>query len=113
VDDDFDIRDTFQEILESAGYTVALAENGKRALEYLKASADPPCLILLDIMMPVMDGWQFRDEQVKHPELAEIPVVVVTADNQAEQKGRAMAAAAAMRKPVGLRELLDTVANYC
>jgi CheY-like chemotaxis protein len=70
-----------------------------------------PCVILLDLMMPVMDGWQFRREQVRSPELAEIPVIVVSAagrDRIAE-----IDADAYLTKPVDLEQLLERVSHYC
>ena len=78
VDDDADIRDSVAEVLEDAGYRVQQAANGREALDYLQASAYP-CIILLDLMMPVMDGPQFRAAQQSKPTLAGIPVVVISA----------------------------------
>src|SRR5205814_8831977 len=80
VDDDPDIRDSLREVLEDEGYDVSCVGNGREALDHLKAASPRPCVILLDLMMPVMDGWQFRREQKKlEPELANIPLVVITA----------------------------------
>jgi CheY-like chemotaxis protein len=79
VDDDPDIREALRDVLEDEGFAVVEAENGKDALDYL-AGADPaPCLVLLDLMMPVMDGMQFLAERTGDRRLAEIPVTVVTA----------------------------------
>src|SRR6476619_7846857 len=78
VDDDSDIRDSLREVLEDEGYTVACVGNGREALEYLHR-APRPRVILRDLMMPVMDGWQFRREQKQDADIANIPLVVITA----------------------------------
>jgi CheY-like chemotaxis protein len=70
--------------LELEGFDVHTAANGRQALDSLKAG-DPASVILLDLMMPVMDGWQFRRAQSKDPALSHIPVVVVTAAGRAEK----------------------------
>jgi CheY-like chemotaxis protein len=96
--------------LELEGYQVEVAANGRQALERLIAGMQP-CVILLDLMMPVMDGWQFRREQVRSPELAEIPVIVVSAagrDRIAEIDANAY-----LTKPVDLEQLLERVSHYC
>src|SRR5262245_34872901 len=92
VDDDYDIRATLHEILSDEGYDVASSANGFEALQALR-SGTAPCLILLDLMMPVMDGWQFRAQQLSDPTLASIPVVVLSADAGVAQKSRALNAA--------------------
>ena len=112
VEDDLDIREALSQVLEFEGYPVATAVNGEEALKYL-ANSEPPGLILLDLMMPVMDGWQFRLEQKKHPEWSQIPVVIVSADGQVGQKAASIGASGYLKKPVELDTLLDTVAQYC
>lgn len=112
VDDDFNIRDAFREILEDEGYRVASASNGRVALEQLRGG-HRPCVILLDLMMPVMDGWQFRAEQQRDPKLAEIPVVVVSADTQVQQKATALQASGYLQKPIEMDTLLATISHYC
>lgn len=111
VEDDFDIRDTLAQILEAEGYDVAGAANGAEALDVL-ARQTPPALILLDLMMPVMNGWQFRAEQLKDPELASIPVVIISADSGVGQKAQAIGAADSLKKPVPLETLLSVVSRY-
>lgn len=111
VEDDFDIRDTLAQILEAEGYAVSGAANGAEALQVL-ANESAPALILLDLMMPVMNGWQFRTEQLKDPALAEIPVVVISADAGVGQKAAAIGAADSLKKPVPLETLLDVVSRY-
>jgi CheY-like chemotaxis protein len=110
VDDDQDIRDTLTELLEDEGYTIVRASHGREALAALQAEPRPS-LILLDLMMPVMDGWQFRAEQRKNPEIAGIPVVVISATGK-DDKVAALGAAQLLRKPIRLEELLDAVQRH-
>ena len=96
-------------MLESSGYAAALAENGKAALELL-VSADPmPDLILLDLMMPVMDGWQFRELQRERPALRDIPVVIISAGGRVEEKAENLTAAGWLRKPITIPVLLREI----
>lgn len=107
VDDDTDLRETLGQILEDVGYRIALVGNGQEALDYLRAES-APSLILLDLMMPVMDGWQFRAEQRRDERLREIPVVIVSASgNWHEQEERLEAEC--IRKPVDFDRLLATI----
>jgi CheY-like chemotaxis protein len=111
VDDDADIRESIGGALEDEGYRVAGASNGKEALRLLKAASPRPGLILLDMMMPEMDGWAFRAEQRKDPELAGIPVLVFTAYGSPKDVARQLQAAGFVRKPLRLEELLSSVAR--
>ena len=110
VDDDPDIRDSLREVLEDEGYEVATVGNGREALDYLKQASPRPCVILLDLMMPVMDGWQFRREQKLHPEIAEIPLVVITATGK---RPVLIDAAELVMKPLDLTRLFQSVERYC
>lgn len=112
VEDDVDIRAVIRIALEAEGYTVATVGNGREALEYLRGVGIPR-LILLDLMMPVMDGWQFRAVQQADPAWAGIPVVVVSADGRASQKADALGAAGGLGKPIDLDLLLDVVSRHC
>jgi CheY-like chemotaxis protein len=112
VDDDRDIRDTLIETLEDHGYRAAGAANGVEALTVLRTSAAPPCLILLDLMMPVMDGQGFREEQLKNPTWADIPVVVISAYSDVEAQARTLSVEY-MRKPLAIRPLIDVVRRHC
>ncbi len=110
VDDDDDIRETITIVLEDEGYSVASAANGEEALAYLRAGTTSlPQLILLDLMMPVMDGIEFRAEQQKDPRLAAIPVVVITASGNATARAKTMRANAMIQKPIALDTLLATI----
>jgi CheY-like chemotaxis protein len=112
VDDDYDIRDTLRDILSDEGVTTAFAGDGIEALAYLRAHAAPR-LILLDLMMPRCDGPTFRAEQRKDPALADIPVVVLSADSKIVEKSRALEASGFLRKPVNVDQLTGVVAKYC
>jgi CheY-like chemotaxis protein len=103
VDDDPDIRFELTAGLRDIGCEVVCASNGEQALEYLRSGAPLPGLILLDLMMPIMDGNEFRDHQRNDPLLATIPVVVVTAGRDPAR----LPAAAVVRKPFRM----DTVAR--
>jgi CheY-like chemotaxis protein len=112
VEDDFDVRDALADTLRLEGYTVDCAGDGQEALEHLRRSATRPGLILLDLMMPRMSGSEFRAAQRADPELASIPVVVLSADSQMAEKATRLAAAGALRKPIDLDDLLDVVKKF-
>src|SRR5882724_6348202 len=90
VEDETDIRFIVTEILADEGYAVAGVANGLEALTYLRQHDDQPCLILLDLGMPVMSGWEFRAEQQRDPALATIPVIVMSALPGLDQKAAAL-----------------------
>ena len=113
VEDDLDVRETTTEILQDAGYRVIPAAHGEEALVYLRQTRELPGLILLDLMMPIMDGWQFRAEQEKDARLAEIPVVVMSAVAAGQEKARPIRPAAYLPKPVELDDLLEVAARFC
>ena len=108
VDDDEGIREAMVSILQVMGYSVASANNGKEALDYLRNAATPD-LIISDLAMPIMDGRQFRREQVKEPRLAKIPVIVVSAlSDQTDIDANEI-----FIKPVEVEILLAAVDRYC
>lgn len=109
VEDDPDIRDAIVEILQDEGYDVSAAADGRQALDLLASPTPLPDIILLDLMMPVMNGFQFREEQLKKPELARLPVLIVTADANALAKAEALQAAGFIKKPLQIETLLDTI----
>jgi CheY-like chemotaxis protein len=113
VDDDLAIREALIMALEDEGYQVAGAANGRDALDYLRQSPQMPQLILLDLMMPIMSGWDFRAEQEQDPSLAPIPVVVLSADRSIQAKAASVNADGYLQKPVDIVVLLDTVNQYC
>jgi CheY-like chemotaxis protein len=108
VEDDEDAREAMVALLQMKGYDVAGAGNGREALDYLD-QAPPPDLIILDLWMPVMDGWQFRSAQIRNPRLAHIPVIVVTAlSDRADVDANEV-----IIKPVDVDHLLTKVDQYC
>ena len=112
VEDDRDLRDTFKTLLEINGFEVLSAENGQDALDQLRSSTTLPDLILLDIMMPVMDGQAFRRIQMGDPRLREIPVVVTSADLNAEEKIQTSPVAAILEKPSGWDQILGVIRRF-
>ena len=112
VEDDFDIREVLTEVLEDEGFSVSGAANGRDAIDLLKDGSRPR-LILLDLMMPVMSGWQFVSEQRKEANLASIPVVVVSADGNLQHKAESLGASGCLRKPIEIDALLGLVRKYC
>ena len=113
VEDDADVRGSLAAVLESQGYDVVEAEHGREALEILSGDPLRFCLIVLDLFMPVMDGWAFRAEQMKDPRLATISVVLVSADSMAVKRAASHGVIAAMTKPVDFDRLLQTVRTHC
>jgi CheY-like chemotaxis protein len=108
VEDDYAIRETLRELLEEEGYRVVQASNGAEALSRLR-SARTPKLILLDLMMPVMDGWEFRRALAEDAELSRIPVVVISADHALDRKVSTLRVNGWLPKPFHLDQLLQTI----
>jgi CheY-like chemotaxis protein len=106
VEDDPDVRNNVESLLVCEGYRVLLAENGKRALEILDRFADP-VLILADLTMPTMDGWELLQHLRKNDRLMMLPVVIISAGQTAPPGYRLI------RKPVRPEELLAIVDSYC
>ena len=98
-------------MLTSGGYDVAAARNGEEALGCLRGGMQP-CVILLDLMMPVMDGYEFRQRQMEDPRLAPIPVIVCSGCTEVERRAVALKAAAHIDKPFEFCELLRLVDTY-
>jgi CheY-like chemotaxis protein len=113
VEDDPEIRESLLDLLEEQGYTVLAAPNGREALRQLGACEKPPCLILLDLMMPVMDGVSFRQEQLRSPNIAQIPVVVVSAYRDVAGSARSLQVKDFLEKPFDLDHLLGVTRRYC
>ncbi len=109
VDDDDVIRNLLGELLDGEGYAVEAAANGKEALAVLQRWR--PDTILLDLMMPKMDGWRFRAEQQRRADVADVPVVILSAAHELERHAATLGAAAVVRKPFELDILLDTLAR--
>jgi two-component system, chemotaxis family, chemotaxis protein CheY len=112
VEDNADVGDALCHLLEVEGFTATWASGGDEALALLREDPAGFGLILLDIMMPGMNGWQFREHQLADAQLARIPVVVLTADRNAIGAVQSVGAVAALLKPVDVDELLDIVRRH-
>lgn len=112
VEDDDDIRETLIEVLEDNGFEPSSAANGAEALELLRDRIDKPHVILLDMMMPVLDGWGFRNAQLADPSLRGIPVIVLTAHASIEETAAALGATGFLRKPVRLDPLIEAIRRH-
>jgi CheY-like chemotaxis protein len=110
VEDDDDLREMMAQLLSLEGFHAAAVANGQEALDYLKHE-DVPDLILLDLMMPVMDGWEFRRQQQADPALAGVPVIVFSAVDHS--RAGDVSAAAILTKPLDFDRLLALVRSYC
>jgi CheY-like chemotaxis protein len=113
IEDDPDIRGAIVALLESRGYATLEAEHGRAGLERLSVRPTRICLILLDLFMPEMNGWAFRAAQGKDPDLAAIPVIVVSADAEAARRAVTPGVVAALTKPVDFDRLLHLVGQHC
>ena len=112
VDDDPDIRTTIADILQLRGYQVTAAANGLEALELLRKGLRP-CVILLDLMMPILNGWEFCAEQRKDEALAALPVVVISGGGSTNSLGADLGVTEFLRKPLELAAVLDVVGEHC
>ena len=112
VEDDSDLREALTQVLSDEGYDVLGAAHGAEALDSLRTGRRP-CLILLDLTMPVMNGWQFRDIQRHDPEISGIPVIVLSAGQDLPAQMPVLGLEEFIRKPIRLEFLLDSVARFC
>jgi CheY-like chemotaxis protein len=110
VEDDEDLREMMAQLLTLEGFHAATVANGREALEYLHEAGTPE-VILLDLMMPVMDGWEFRRQQQADPALAPVPVIVLSAVDQG--RASSLDADAFLKKPLDFDRLLTLVRTYC
>ena len=113
VEDDRAIRIVLMELLQDEGYEVTCFRNGREALTCLQASRSQPKLILLDLMMPVMDGWEFCARQQQDPRLATIPVVILSATSGPGAQEPGLQALAYLAKPIRFDMLLPIVRQCC
>jgi CheY-like chemotaxis protein len=111
VDDDSSARESMAEILDAKGYRVLQAENGQRALDVLKKTPRFPCLVLLDLVMPVMGGREFLERRARDPILRNIPVVVVSGNTMSDEPLEGIAAY--LGKPVSIDRLIDVIQLHC
>jgi CheY-like chemotaxis protein len=110
VEDDADLREMMAQLLTLEGFRASTVANGREALEYL-SQGDKPDVILLDLMMPVMDGWEFRRQQQADSSLNKVPVIVLSALDQ--QRAADVNAVAFLKKPLDFDRLLELVRQYC
>ena len=110
VEDDVDTREMIGRFLELEGFAVVTAANGRQALERLDEGTGA-CVILLDLMMPVMDGWEFRRRQASHAAFSKIPVIVFSAAGR--ERMQQIEANDYLSKPVDLDELLERIYRFC
>jgi CheY-like chemotaxis protein len=112
VEDDDDLRENLEFLLSRRGFDVAVAANGQEALAKIDRD-DPPCLIITDLMMPVMDGWELAKTLEADPELSTIPVILCSGVADLAKKARDLTAIAHFTKPVDLPRLYDLVREHC
>ena len=112
IEDDQEISDSLRDLLEGEGYRVATAANGREGIDALRRQGRHPCIVLLDLMMPVMNGWQFLEVKGKDEGLAPIPVIVVTAYRD-KVASVADETAGFVTKPIDVSRLLDVVHRFC
>ncbi len=113
VDDEDDIREALASIIRQEGYAVDEAADGRAALEYMRSSRTKPCVVLLDLMMPVMNGWDLVGDMSQDEGLRSIPVVLITADARGASSDPRTSSLPLMSKPLDLRRLMDVVERYC
>jgi CheY-like chemotaxis protein len=107
VDDDEDIRESLRDAFEDAGYQVRCAANGREGLDVLKRG-DRPCVVVLDLIMPIMTGNEMYDAMQADPKLADVPVIMSTSD-----ASRAPSGVLLLKKPVNLQRMLATIGRFC
>lgn len=107
-----DIRDVMTELLEYEGYKISSAENGRAGLDFLIATQTLPNLILLDLMMPIMDGYAFRKAQLEDSRLSKVPLIILSASGDLETKRTQLSANDFIRKPVEIAHVLKSIAKW-
>ena len=108
VDDDAETRELLRVALAGDGYSVATTSNGREALDHLRSHAET-CVVMLDLMLPVMDGVHFRNAQLRDRSLAWIPVVVMSAAVDRDSQARELGARRVLRKPLHLDDVRATL----
>jgi DNA-binding response OmpR family regulator len=113
IEDDADILDALTELLSMEGFTVQTANNGKEGLDYLQSSSALPQLILVDLMMPIMDGQQFLREKAADDRLKGLPTIVMSADSSFHKNPNILNAAVALvKKPIDIEQFVTTIRKY-
>ena len=113
IEDDELIRDSLIDVLQDNGYEAIGAGDGQEALDKLAALPEKPCLIVLDLMMPGMDGREFRKQQLQDPALKDIPVIVISAFRDLDEIAKELAPVGHFKKPLKLQDFLQIVQTHC
>jgi CheY-like chemotaxis protein len=113
VDDDLDILEAVEMVLTGAGYRVLVARDGEEALRVLRSQPSLPSLVLLDLMMPGMNGWDFREQQAGDPALSQLPVAVMSGAGRIRDVASALGVRDFLEKPVDVETLLALVQRCC
>jgi CheY-like chemotaxis protein len=113
VEDDVDLRDTIASLLSFHGHRVETASDGTEALTWLRQPESQPCLVLLDLMMPGMNGFELRSRMTADPELSSIPVVIITGAGVLAEQHASELQAEILKKPLAMSTLLGTVQRFC
>ena len=108
VEDEGDVREALRDLLEDYGYAIVEAANGRRALEMLEGQGVDPCLVIVDLLMPVMDGFQFLREVAARPALSALPMVVSTSAPERAPRNYPV-----IPKPIDVRALVNVVQKFC
>lgn len=113
VEDDPDLREGLAFLITHWGHVVVTAANGREALDRLDQMAGPPCMIILDLMMPEMDGWELRRSLLGQPAYADVPVLLVSGVADLDEAAKALSAVDYLRKPVDFQKLSRLVTLHC
>jgi CheY-like chemotaxis protein len=112
IDDDLAARESLEELLRQEGLDVVLAGDGAEAHEHLRTGARP-CVIVLDLLMPGMDGFEFRAEQLRDPVLAKIPVIVMSGDGLIDERALELGVEEYLRKPIDVDQFMAAIESHC
>jgi CheY-like chemotaxis protein len=113
VEDDPDMRESMESVLTYAGHAITAVADGLEALTWLTTNTAPPCVMVLDLMMPGMNGFELRARMRADPVLASIPVLVLTGAGTLVDRKGAELQAEILRKPIDLRDLLKAIHRHC
>ncbi len=108
VEDEQELRESLEELFEDEGFEVSSAENGAVALAQLQDATTLPCCVVLDLLMPVLNGIELYDQMQRDPRLAQVPVIITTSDPSRAPEGLLI-----MKKPINLERLVVAVRQFC